>query len=300
MEVIISIIKIIAVFFIANSLILILQNQDTSRFYKLAIKNPGYLSKFFSPRKISELETCFKKTAIPFNVFTIGIMIGIGIVSFLVIFSITKLFFTLESVRYIISMPFLLTGFIIIKFLAKKEQEKLENGLSDFFIQLKSALKINSDIVEALRRIQNSVLEPFSEYTNQLLNEINVGKLPEKALEDFAHKVDIEKFSFYINNLRYCHIYGGDIALLTEKTQEVIKEAIKQKKKRNKETKSACMVLYILIAIDFYMYFMFINANEYYLGLINETFMGQVIVNINFVCVWVMVWLSRVIKKLDY
>ena len=163
-----------------------------------------------------------------------------------------------------------------------------------------SALKVNSDIVEALRRIQNNVLDPFSEYTKQLLNEINAGKLPEIALENFAHKIDIEKFSFYINNLRYCHIYGGNITLLTEKTQEIINEAIKQKKKRNKETKSACIVLYILIVIDFYMYFTFINSNVYYLSLINETLVGQMIVNINFVCVWVMIWLSRVIKNLDY
>ena len=168
-----------------------------------------------------------------------------------------------------------------LELIAEKKQEKLEDGLSDFFIQLKSALKVNSEIIEALRRIQNNVLEPFSTYTKQMLNEINAGRLPEEALESFAQKIDIEKFSLYINNVRYCHIYGGNITLLTEKTQEVINEAIKQKIKRKKETRSACTVLYALIVIDFYMYFSFIASNQYYLSLINETVIGQIIINTN-------------------
>lgn len=300
MEILINIIKIIMIFLIIKSVREFFETRDTYAFNKLAVKKTGYLYKIFSPKRISEMEAYFRKLSVPFNLFTVGIIFFMGIIAFIIIFLITKLFFKLESIRYILSIPFLFTGFVVLKLLVEKKQEKLENGLSDFFIQLKSALNVNSDIVEGLRRIQNNVLEPFSEYIKQLLNEINAGKLPEIALENFARKVDIEKFTFYINNLRFCHIYGGDITLLTEKTQEVIKEAIKQKKKRDKETKSACTVLYILIIIDFYMYFMFINSNEYYLNLVNETFIGQMIVNINFICIWVMIWLSRVIKKLDY
>lgn len=300
MEIIINIIKCITVFLVAKYIILIIRSRDTSAFDKLIVKKPKYLSNIFSPKKISELEMCLKRLSIPFNILSVGIIVGIGIIMFIIVFLITKIFFELSSIRYIISIPFLFSGIVIVKVLTEREQEKLEAGLSDFFIQLKSALKINPDIIEALRHIQNNVLSPFSEYTKQLLNEINAGKLPEVALEDFAHKVNIQKFSFYINNLRYCHIYGGNVSLLTEKTQEVIKEAIKQKHKRAKETKSACIVLYILVFIDFYMYFMFINSNEYYLNLMNGTFIGQIIVNTNFICVWVMIWLSKVIKKLDY
>ena len=69
------------------------------------------------------------------------------------------------------------------------------------FIQFKSALNINSDIIEALRKIQNDVLEPFSSYVKHLLREINAGKLPDKALEEFAQKVNIKKFSLYINKV---------------------------------------------------------------------------------------------------
>lgn len=273
-----------------------LKSTDTSALYDFLTEN----SKNFSPKNISKMERYFKKLSVPFNIATISSVLAVGVLAFLIVLFITKQIFTLNSVRYIISIPFLFTGMIVLELLAEYKQERMEEGLSDFFIQLKSALKVNPEIIEALRRIQNNVLEPFSTYTKQLLNEINAGKLPEDALESFAHKIGIEKFSLYINNVRYCHIYGGDITLLTEKTQEVISEAIKQKKKRNKETKSACTVLYVLIVIDFYMYFSFIASNQYYLDLMSKTFIGQTIVNINFICVWVMILLSKQIKKLDY
>ncbi len=272
------------------------ENKDTSVLYPFKSKK---LKEIF-PKRISKLEKYFKKLSMPFNEVTIGIVFGIGIGAFLIVLCITNYLFENTMVRYIISIPFLASGVVALELIAEKKQEKLEDGLSDFFIQLKSALKVNSEIIEALRRIQNNVLEPFSTYTKQLLNEVNAGKLPEEALGDFANKIGIEKFSFYINNVRYCHIYGGNISLLTEKTQEVINEAIKQKKKRKIETKSACTVLYILIIIDFYMYFSFIASNQYYSHLMNETVIGQVIININFICVWIMIWLSKVIKKLDY
>ncbi len=296
MNFLIILLKFLIIFFTIFWIVSKLESKDTSVLYGFLLNN----TKKFAPKNISKIEKYFKKLSIPFNIATLSIVLGIGIVSFLIVLFITMKVFTLNSVRYIISIPFLFSGIIVLELFAEYKQERMEDGLSDFFIQLKSALKVNPEIIEALRRIQNNVLEPFSTYTKQMLNEINAGKLPEDALESFAHKIGIEKFSLYINNVRYCHIYGGNITLLTEKTQEVIAEAIKQKKKRNKETKSACTVLYVLIIIDFYMYFSFIASNQYYLDLMSKTFIGQTIVNINFICVWIMIWLSKTIKKLDY
>ncbi len=281
-----------AVFCIANNF----KSKDTSALHTNWYEKVGQ----FSMRKMSRLEKYFKKISIPFNEITLGIVFGIGMGAFLLVLLISNYLFDNLIVRYIISLPFLASGIVVLEIIAEKKQEKLEDGLSDFFIQLKSALKVNTEIIEALRKIQNNILEPFSTYTKQMLNEINAGKLPEEALANFANKIGIEKFSFYINNVRYCHIYGGNIYLLTQKTQEVINEAIKQKKKRKIETRATCTVLYILIIIDFYMYFSFIASNQYYLRLMNETFIGQAIVNINFICVWIMIWLSKAIKKLDY
>ena len=104
----------------------------------------------------------------------------------------------------------------------------------------------------------------------------------------------------YINNVRYCHIYGGDIATLTHKTQKTISAAIKQKKKREKETNSICVVLYMLIAIDLYMYFSFIAKNPEYLNIMVNSFPGQIILNLNFLSLWGVIWLSSMVRKMRY
>jgi len=300
MKMMIDIIKFIDVFLVGYIIFCTFETQYTSGLHAISIKNKGVINRLFTPKQLSDIEVSFKKLNIPYNTMSVLSLVGIGVVISLIMFFICKKLFPLVSISLIISIPLVFTPFWIIKYVSGKEQEKLESGLNDFFIQLKFALKVNSDIVEALRRTQNMTLEPFSIYTKQLLTEINAGKLPEKALESFAQKVNIKKFSLYMNNVRYCHIYGGDIITLTEKTQNTISLAIRQKKKRIKETKSICMVLYLLIFIDIYMYFSFISGNQYYLDVMVNSFIGNMILNLNFLSIWGVIWLSKVVRKLDY
>jgi len=276
------------------------ETRDTSGLQAISLNTKGFVKKIFSPKQLNDIEYCFRKLSIPYNTISVIALIVVGFVMSIIIFGICKFLFPLNSIALIISCPLVLSPFWIIKYIANKEQDKLEVGLNDFFIQLKSALKTNSDIIEALRRIQNIALEPFKGYTKQLLSEINAGKLPEKALERFAQKVNIKRFSFYINNVGHCHIYGGDIITLTEKTQETISKALKQKKQRIKESKSICSVLYILIIIDIYMYFYFIQGNQYYLDTMINSSIGRFILNINFISIWGIVWLSKAVRRFDY
>lgn len=300
MTIAISIIKIIISVVIGYIIFKNFEIKDTSRIQAIALSKRGIVNKIFSHKQLNNIEICFNKLNIPYNTLSVLSLIVIGGIISIVVFVVSTYFFALKSICLIIAFPFVLTPFWLIKYITKREQDKLEAGLNDFFIQLKSALKINSDVIEALRRIQNICLEPFSSYIKQLLREINAGKLPELALEGFANKVGIKKFTFYINNVRYCNIYGGDITTLTEKTQDTLAQALKQKRKRIKETKSICIVLYILVIIDIYMYFSFIEGNTYYLNTMTNSFLGRSILNINFISIWGIVWLSKVVKKFDY
>ena len=300
MKILLLLTKIVGCFFILNYICIKLENEDTSILQGLTINTKLSVKKFFSPRQLSNIETSFKKFNIPYNTISVFMIFGSGVIISLITFIVCSKIFPLLSVSLIISLPMIFLPVWIINFIAKLEQNRFETELNDFFIQLKSALSVNSDIIEALRRIQNSVLEPFSGYTKQLLNEINAGKLPDKALESFSQKINIKKFSMYINNVRYCHIYGGDIGSLTQKTQKVLADAIKQKRKREKETNAICMILYMLILIDLYMYFCFIEKTPEYLDIMVKSFAGQIILNFNFFCLWGVVWLSTLVKKMEY
>lgn len=300
MIIFISIVKIFIAFVFGYIILCICERQDTSTVQTLVVKSKGIVTRIFSPKQLGEIEISFKKLSIPYNTLTVFGLVVLGVTISIISFFICENIFPLTSISLILACPLALSPFWIVKYIANMEQNKLESGLNDFFIQLKSALKVNTDIIEALRRVQNTALAPFSQYVRQLLTEINAGKIPENALEGFAQKVNIKRFSHYMNNVRYCHIYGGEISVLTEKTQEILADTLKQKKKRIKETKSICTVLYILILIDIYMYFVFIEGNQYYLDIMINSFIGRTILNMNFLSIWGIIWLSRIVRKFDY
>lgn len=242
----------------------------------------------------------FIKLGIEFNIYTVLESFLVGIVLSVVVYFIVAKIFKINSVAFILSVPCVFIVFALISYFANKKQDKLEKIMNDFFIQLKGAIKVNPDITEAFRRIQDSCLEPFKEYIADFLNEVNAGEVPEKALYKFAKKVDIKRFTLYINNLRHCSIYGGDIETLTFETQKLISEILVQKKKRRKETQSICMALYMLISIDLIIYFNFALGNVEYLNLMKNSSVGNIIVNLNFLSIWLVIWLASLVKKLDF
>jgi Flp pilus assembly protein TadB len=227
------------------------------------------------------------------------VVISFGIIIAVVLYEVLKSIFKIESVAMILAMPSVFSGFAIIQYLADKKQEKLEEVMNDFFIQFRGEIKVNNDIISAFNKIQKTCLPPFNEYINKMMIEIKSGEIPEEALKRFADKVDINKFHLYINNLKYCNTYGGNVETLTVETQKMIKELVKQKKKRKNESNSICTALYLLIGIDLLIYFSFIISNANYLKLMTNDGIGNAIINLNFISVWLVVVLSYFVKKLD-
>ena len=139
--------------------------KDTSMVCGLIVNTRVSVNKIFSPSQLSNIEVSFKKFNIPYNTISVLMILGCGFIISLSTFCICNKIFPLISVSLIISLPMIFLPVWILNFIAKLEQNKLETELNDFFIQLKSVLSVNSDIIDALRKIQNCVLEPFSTYT---------------------------------------------------------------------------------------------------------------------------------------
>jgi len=290
---------------IAISVFLLLIKKDIFRKenvnkVKNSIEENEMLKEVLNKKFLAKTKINFIKLGIKFNVYTVFSSFLIGVIMSIVTYAVCVEVFKIKSVAFILAVPVIFSVFVIISYLADRKQNKLETVMNDFFIQLKGAIKINPDITEAFRRIQDSCLEPFGEYVRSFLNEVNAGEIPENALYKFANKVDIQRFTLYINNLRYCSVYGGDIETLTRETQKLISEILTQKKKRRKETQSVCMVLYILIAIDLVIYFNFAFGNVEYLNLMRDSSTGNFIVNLNFLSIWLVIWFAGLVKKLDF
>lgn len=267
---------------------------------KINLKENKLLSQLLSKNIFIKLKNDIERIGVVRSIAFIGVLSLISIVMIPIGYRICLSLFRIKSVALILAVHLGLVPFIIVKELARIKQNKIEEILVHFLTQLASSLRINNDIVEAFRSIQNICMDPIRGYVKHFLVEINSGVAVDKALYTLSNKVNIKRFSIYINNLKYCSIYGGDTEGLTKNTSKLIDDLIKERKKREKETKSACVILYGLIILDLIIYFNMIVSNGNYIVIMRENFIGQIIVNINFISICVLVWLSFFVKKLDY
>ena len=72
----------------------------------------------------------------------------------------------------------------------------------------------------------------------------------ETAIEHLKEKINIFMFKDFFSNVQYCYLYGGNFITLINRSYKSINEIQKEKLKRLEETKSARLVLLILIILN--------------------------------------------------
>jgi len=216
------------------------------------------------------------------------------ILGYFIAFNIFKIVF----LSIIISLPAALLPIFVLNLMAEHKSNKLEKLLLDFILQLKNYTKINNDIVYALKQVKT--LEPMQGFVDSFLVEVNSGVKFEKAIENIKEKVAFEKLKQVFSNIEYCYIYGGDFSILMDKSYNMISSVQREKSKRMQGTKSARIVMGILIVLDLFIYFSFIKNNPSNLSLMTKRFVGTLILYWNFISIWLLIWLMNRVKKLEY
>ena len=253
-------------------------------------------------RLFYQLELIIEKSGIQDYMFfvdsiTLLIMCLISAIAFFAIF---ESLFGVTSVGVITSFPGFFVPIMLLGIMAQRREQEIEKVLGDYLLQLKNSTRIHNDIIEAFRNVQDKCMDPLKTFTRQFVAEVNSGISVEVAIDNFRDKIDMKKFKLFLTNIQYCYIYGGDFTKLLDKTQRLIADIQKEKRTRIRETRSARIVIFLLIFLDVYLYFNFIMSQQDYLSIMRNTFYGQLILNANFLSIWFLLWLSYSVKKLDY
>lgn len=225
-------------------------------------------------------------------------IIASGILCVIIAYMVSFEFFKIVLLSIIISIPFFYLPFAILNAIANYKEEKIEKVFLNFLLQLKNHTKINNDIVSAMKEVKT--IEPLQSFIKKFLIEISSGVRFEKALENFREKISIKQIKNFLSNLEHCYLYGGDFSELIDKSYKMIKEIQAEKLKRIEETKSARIVLFILILLDVLVYVSFIKSNHENYMIMRKTILGNLILYWNFISMWILVWISNIVKKLDY
>ncbi len=207
-------------------------------------------------------------------------------------------FFKIITLAAISAIPFGIIPIIIIAYISKKQEEKIESCFLNFILQLKNYTKIDNDITTAFKEIET--IEPLKSYIKRFNIEIGSGIKFEEAMEHLKEKISIKKFKEFFSNLQYCYLYGGNFSTLIDKSYKTINIIQKEKNKRLEETKSARIVLFILIAMNMFVYVTYIQDNYENYRIMKNSFFGMAILYWNIISMWGLLWLSGQVKKLDY
>jgi len=226
------------------------------------------------------------------------VIIILCIACFLICYNIVFDVFKILFLSIIIALPTLLIPIVILNMIAENNSNKIEKIMLDFLLQLKSYTKISNDIIYAFKQIK--VISPLQNYIDKFLIEINSGIKFEKAIEELKSKIDIKVLQEVFSNMQYCYLYGGDFSTLLDKSYDYINKIQKEKKKRNEETKSARLVLGILILLDLFIYFSFIKDNADNYRIMTTSIFGTIILYWNFISIWILFVLMNKVKKLNY
>lgn len=225
-------------------------------------------------------------------------LIIISIFSFVIVYFFVFNYLKIITLSLIVSIPSILIPFIVINFIGNYKSEKIEKIFPNFLLQLKNYTRINNDIIYAMREVQT--IDPLQTYINTFLIEINSGIKFEKSIQNLKEKIDIEIFRNFFSNLEHCYLYGGSFTDLIDKSYKMINEIQKEKDARIQETKSARMVLFILIFLNLFVYISNIKNNPENYMIMQKTFIGNAILYWNFISIWFLVFLANKVKKLDY
>ena len=225
-------------------------------------------------------------------------IVVLSIVSFVFCFIITRNIFKIILLSLIISLPSFLIPVVVLKILAQNRNDAVERGILDFILQLRNLTRINNDIVYAFKQVKT--INPLQGYIDDFLIEVNNGIKFEDAIESLQSKVTFGKLKELFENIEYCYIYGGDYQELMRKSYVMISKVQQEKRERKNETRSARIVLGILIFLDLFVYFNYIKNNYENYSLMTKQLLGQIILYWNFISIWLLIFLMNRVQKLDY
>ena len=235
------------------------------------------------------------KTGLVLNPITV---IFLCVATFLVCYYLVFSTFKIVFLSLIISLPSLCVPIIVLSLLAESKSKKIEKVMLNFLLQLKNYTQINNDIIYALKQVKT--IEPLQSYIKKFLVEINSGIKFEKAIENLKEKITFVKFNDFLTNLQYCYLNGGNLTELINKNYKILSDIQKEKSAREQETMGARIVLVILIILDLFVYFTFIENNHQNYLIMTNSFIGNLILYWNFISIWILFILIYKVKKLDY
>lgn len=149
--------------------------------------------------------------------------------------------------------------YFVLGWRARKRWDLFRLQLPEALHVIASALSAGASLNQALLHASKEVLEPLQGELTRVVDDVELGKTLEEALEDLKRRVPLPEFDMIIASLLIQRRSGGNLAALLTETAELLKEDQRLRREMEVLTSqakaSAQLVGFLPLGLFLYMYF---------------------------------------------
>jgi tight adherence protein B len=167
-------------------------------------------------------------------------------------------------------------GFATFK--AKQRLAKIEDQLPDILITIAASLKAGHSFRQGLQAVIEEGEPPASDEFKRVLTETSLGRPMDDALADMSLRVGSKNLEFVITAVTIQRQVGGSLAGIFDMVADTVRQRQQFARKIKGLTAMGRMAAYVLVALPFFLGFVFTLLNSVYMDPLWHTSAGHKIV----------------------
>jgi tight adherence protein B len=168
----------------------------------------------------------------------------------------------------------------ILKVMAEKRRQQIEDQLADAMVSLSSAIKAGLSLAQALDILAQQTPRPICQEFQQIIGEYQLGKPMERCLDEARKKLRSENFALFAAAMEASRDSGGRLNETVDRIAHSVRELQRLERKITSETAQArTSALYMALAPVFVLAVYYFVIDPVNTERLFTTFAGQVMLS---------------------
>ena len=169
----------------------------------------------------------------------------------------------------------------IVRRMAEKRREQIEDQLADAMVSLASAIRAGLSLAQALEILAEQTPRPISQEFQQLVGEYQLGKPMEQCLDETKQRLRSENFALFAAAIQASRQSGGKLNETVERIAFSVRELQRLERKIHSETAQArTSALYMALAPFLILAIYYFAVDPVSTSRLFTTLWGQVMLSI--------------------
>lgn len=188
----------------------------------------------------------------------------------------------LPVLGFVMAATLFLLPLYIVRRMAQKRKEKIEDQMADSMVSMASAIKAGLSLAQSLEVLADQSPSPIKDEFQQMMTEYKLGKTLDEVLEEARVRLESENFALFAAAMQASRRSGGRLNDVIDRIARSIREMQRLERKIQAETAQArSSAVYMALApfAILVLYYFFVDPEN--TAKLFTTFFGQVILSIS-------------------